>query len=466
MIWREILNSRARPALRAAPAAARVVVFAAVAGLAVIVAATPALAAQHPGGTAASHARAGATGRHTAAGRMSPGPRWAHVAAGSIHTCGIRTGGTCGAGATTNTASSAPVPTPARTGPSRSPPPRGEGGPASPPATTTRAPSAPAAPCGAGATTPTASSAPATTPARTSPSRSPPRQREDGPPSPPGTSTPAPPAPTPPCGAGAYNGNGELGTGNHTSQDQPRQVTTPAARGWAGVTTGSADSCGIRAGGTLWCWGDNTYGELGTSNHTSQDRPRQVTTPAAGGWASITAGYGHICATRTNSTLWCWGFDDFGQLGTGTGSNQDRPRQVITPAPGEWASVTAGDTHTCATRTGGTLWCWGSNYEGELGIGTTSLQEPPRQVTTPAPGGWASITAGFLHTCAIRTNGTLWCWGDNGNGQLGIGNHTEPDQPQQVTGCAQQGASFPARPSRSISRQQPGPHPAKHGRRA
>jgi len=84
------------------------------------------------------------------------------------------------------------------------------------------------------------------------------------------------------------------------------------------------------------------------------------------------------------------------------------------------------------------------------------LQEPPRQVTTPAAGGWASITAGFLHTCAIRTSGTLWCWGDNENGQLGIGNHTEPDQPRQVTGCAQQGAQLSARPSRSITAGRPG----------
>ena len=113
---------------------------------------------------------------------------------------------------------------------------------------------------------------------------------------------------------------------------------------------------------------------------------------------------------------------------------QEPPRQVTTPAPGGWASITAGTTHTCATRTDGTLWCWGANDSGQLGIGGGTDQDRPRQVTTPAAGGWAGVTAGYDHTCATRTGGTLWCWGYNGNGELGLGNHTDQDRPRQVTG--------------------------------
>ena len=217
------------------------------------------------------------------------------------------------------------------------------------------------------------------------------------------------------------NAYGDLGIGNQTGQDRPRPVTTPAAGGWANVTAGGDHTCAIRSGGTLWCWGDNAYGELGIGNQTGQDRPRPVTTPAAGGWASVTAGGDHTCAIRSGGTLWCWGDNAYGELGIGNQTGQDRPRPVTTPAAGGWASVTAGGTHTCAIRSDGTLWCWGRNETGQLGIGNQNNQNLPRQVTTPAPGGWASVTAGGDYTCATRTGGTLWCWGFGDYGQLGTG---------------------------------------------
>ncbi len=110
---------------------------------------------------------------------------------------------------------------------------------------------------------------------------------------------------------------------------------------------------------------------------------------------------------------------------------------MTSPAPGGWASVTAGEFQACATRTGGALWCWGANIAGELGIGNDTDQDLPQQVTSPAPGGWADATSGDEQTCATRTGGTLWCWGANLYGQLGIGNQTDQDRPRQVTGCAQ-----------------------------
>ena len=120
-----------------------------------------------------------------------------------------------------------------------------------------------------------------------------------------------------------------------------------------------------------------------------QDRPRQVTTPARGGWTSASPGDGFTCATRTGGTLWCWGLNNTGQLGIGNQTDQNLPQQVTTPAPGGWTSVSAGESHTCATRTGGTLWCWGFGDYGQLGIGTeVNVAAAPQQVTTPARGGW------------------------------------------------------------------------------
>jgi hypothetical protein len=133
------------------------------------------------------------------------------------------------------------------------------------------------------------------------------------------------------------------------------------------------------------------------------------------------------------------------------GARQRPATGRMSPGP-RWAGLATGANHTCGTRADGTLWCWGSNQYGELGLGNHVSQDRPRQVTTPAAGGWARIATGELQTCAIRTGGTLWCWGDNEYGELGLGNHTSQDRPRQVTRCtqprAQPSARQPASPPR------------------
>ena len=229
-----------------------------------------------------------------------------------------------------------------------------------------------------------------------------------------------------------YNHFGQLGIGNTISQDLPQQVTTPASTGWTSAAAGAYHTCAARSDGTLWCWGYNGVGQLGIGNTTSQDLPQQVTSPAADGWASVTAGYQHTCAARSDTTLWCWGYNNDGQLGIGSHTSQDLPQQVITPASTGWTSVTAGDFHTCATRTHA-VWCWGLNGSGQLGIGNNSSQGRPRHVTVPATSGWTLVTSGGDYTCATHTGHTLWCWGANESGQLGIGDNNDWNLPQQVT---------------------------------
>jgi alpha-tubulin suppressor-like RCC1 family protein len=441
MIRGGILNSRARPVRRSVPAVARALAgtaVAAVGGLAVSLATgvVPALAAQHPGGPAASQTRADARGQHSTAGRMSPGTPWARIAAGGDHTCGIRTDGTLwcwgdnasgelGLGNHTGQDRPRQVTTPAA------------GGWASITAGTfytcaTRTGGTlwcwgdndsgalglgPGG--GAGQDLPRQ----VTTPAR-------------------GGWAYVTAGGEDTCGirtdatlwCWGNNWEGQLGIGNELSQGRPRQVTTPTTSGWASVTTAGDHTCATRTGGTLWCWGSNSNGQLGLGDHSGHDRPRQVTIPTTGGWASVTAGGQDTCAIRTGGTLWCWGYGYYGQLGIGNHKGECHPQQVTVPATGGWASIDATGYYTCATRADGTLWCWGSNYSGELGIGGDTDQELPRQVTTPATGGWAGVTAGFDQTCATRTDGTLWCWGYNDNGELGIGNYTDQDRPRQVTG--------------------------------
>jgi alpha-tubulin suppressor-like RCC1 family protein len=228
-----------------------------------------------------------------------------------------------------------------------------------------------------------------------------------------------------------YNVQGELGIGTTVNVARPHQVTSPASTGWASVTAGANQTCAIRSDTTLWCWGYNGDGQLGLGNTTTEDLPQQVTSPASTGWTAVSAGSGYTCATRSDATLWCWGYNGEGNLGIGSTTNQELPQQVTAPPGAGWASITAGFNFTCATGSDTTLWCWGNNFDGDLGIGNFVSQDLPAQVTAPASTGWTSVTAGGFHTCATRTH-ALWCWGRNDFGQLGIGNTTGQDLPKRV----------------------------------
>ena len=219
------------------------------------------------------------------------------------------------------------------------------------------------------------------------------------------------------------NNYGQLGTGDKTNRLTPTQVGTAAT--WKAVSAGAGNTCAIRTGGTLWCWGDNSQGELGTGDTANQLTPTQVGT--ATDWATISAGAEDPCATRTDGTLWCWGLNSNGQLGTGDTANRLTPTQVGTAT--NWATVSADDS-TCATRTAGTLWCWGAGSDGQLGTGTTDNQLTPVQVGTATT--WAKVTSGQDFACATQQDGTLWCWGANSSGELGIGNQTSTLIPARV----------------------------------
>ena len=106
-------------------------------------------------------------------------------------------------------------------------------------------------------------------------------------------------------------------------------------------------------------------------------------------------------------------------MGDNTNNNSTQPVQETTKAT-DWATVVVGANHTCAIKTKGALWCWGNNYNGQLGDGTLIDRSQPVQESTKATN-WATFTGGIYHTCARKTNGTLWCWGANGYGQLGDG---------------------------------------------
>ncbi len=189
------------------------------------------------------------------------------------------------------------------------------------------------------------------------------------------------------------------------------------------VSAGGGNSCALMGDQTVWCWGQNTSGQLGDGTIKDAMVPVQVTgLPPA---LDVAPGHDHTCAIDTTNQVWCWGSNAFGELGNGTTSvDSTAPVQAGTFAG---LQVSAGDGFSCAVTAVHTARCWGDNNFGELGDGTTNDSSTPKLVKGLT--GVVSVAAGYFHACALLSTGRVWCWGDNGNGELGNGTTTASDVP-------------------------------------
>ena len=225
----------------------------------------------------------------------------------------------------------------------------------------------------------------------------------------------------------------QLGVNGATSKSTT-PVTISGISGATAITAGYAHTCALLADHTVKCWGYNGSGQLGNDTTVSSKAPVTVniidgTTVQA---KAIAAGYFHTCALLADSSVKCWGHNQYGQLGNGTANNQYTTPVDVSGIIAA-TKIAAGGQRSCALLTSGQVQCWGDNSFGQLGDGTTTQSSIP--VTVSGISSAAEIATGYTHSCALLSDGTEQCWGNNTNGQLGNGVSAITPTPQNISGA-------------------------------
>jgi alpha-tubulin suppressor-like RCC1 family protein len=215
-------------------------------------------------------------------------------------------------------------------------------------------------------------------------------------------------------------GHGVHGVNNAGLEEVGRPLRVTGLTAQDTLSSGANAAC-VLAAGTASCWGENEYGQLGTTETTTRCgvvacNPAPLPVDADITWQHIGVGGGHTCGIDVDGVAYCWGYAAFGRLGVIQTNNQRTPIAVTTSL--RFHSVGAGGAQSCGLAVDGQAYCWGYGEGGQLGNGTqTSTQGTPALVS----GGrfYSSLSVGALHACAVATDAATWCWGVNATGQLG-----------------------------------------------
>ena len=249
-----------------------------------------------------------------------------------------------------------------------------------------------------------------------------------------------------------YNGNGQLGNNSTTNSSTPVNVCNGGVLGCsisllgvAAIAAGYQHTCALTMSGGVKCWGNNAHGQLGDSTTNQRNTPVDVcasSTTCSGklsGVIAITAGDYHTCALLTTGAVYCWGYNGTGQLGDNGAETESWYPVAVWLTTGAVA-IDAGDNHTCAITSVGSLKCWGYNLYGQLGDSTTTDRYTPVLVCSDSLCGSSLpgvglISGGETHTCA-SSNGNIECWGNNSYGRLGDGTTTNSYTPVSLSGLS------------------------------
>ena len=194
------------------------------------------------------------------------------------------------------------------------------------------------------------------------------------------------------------------------------------------MAAGAGQTLALQPDGQLWGWGQNEEGQAGTGDTTEYHTPQHLSLWS--GVTAVTAQEDNSCAIEAGA-VWCVGENSFGQIGNGTtGVMQLDPAKALLPAGKEAVALATGDMFNCAVLADGTVWCWGYGGSGQLGNGQFNGGTVPVQVTGLT--GATAVTAGQDDACAVTVSDAVWCWGDNTYGELGNGTTTGSATPVQV----------------------------------
>ncbi|MDP7003393.1 MAG: hypothetical protein QGG21_00005, partial [Candidatus Thalassarchaeaceae archaeon] len=225
------------------------------------------------------------------------------------------------------------------------------------------------------------------------------------------------------------NDEGQLGDGTTTSTTTPVFATLPSGGTAVAISAGTQHTCAVLDDGSVACWGYNNYGQLGDGSSSDS----LVSLPSGSLATSVSAGHQHTCAVLDNGSVYCWGENMEGQLGDGSSYEVDgtisssTPVNVALPSGRSATAVSAGGSHTCAVLDDGSVDCWGRNHKGQLGDGTNTDSPTPVSVSLPSGRTAVAVSANHGHTCAILDNGSASCWGYNYFGQVGDGTTGESE---------------------------------------
>lgn len=243
--------------------------------------------------------------------------------------------------------------------------------------------------------------------------------------------------------------------GDNTAVTKSSPVQIGSLTTWEAISRGRNKGFAVKNDGTLWCWGQDQYGDLGI-NQSSINVSSPVQIGALTEWATVGAGSDHTLAVKANGTLWAWGRNNRGQLGDNTGgyndaNNKSSPVQVGALTTWAYAQGSGGNSprySSFARKTNGTIWSWGNNSDGALGLNINAYSNRSSPVQIGALTTWEGLFASpfSYHTFAVKNDNTLWGWGRNFNGQLGDNTYsTNRSSPVQITASADWEYASPAR---------------------